>query len=91
MVNSATGYTEAKGSLLQKKADIQESIAEEALKQDINQVVFDVTNSYININRLIKQKSAIQETISFLKKGVNSPDPGLKSVRREKMIICNHR
>lgn len=48
-----------------KRLDIQESIAEEALKQDINQVVFDVTNSYININRLIKQKSAIQETISF--------------------------
>lgn len=51
--------------IAKKRLDIQESIAEEALKQDINQVVFDVTNSYININRLIKQKSAIQETISF--------------------------
>lgn len=51
--------------IAKKRLDIRESMADEALKQDINQTIFDVTNKYITINRLIKQKSAVQETISF--------------------------
>lgn len=51
--------------IAKERLNLQEALATEGLKQDINQTVFDVTNRYININRLIKQRNAILETISF--------------------------
>lgn len=51
--------------IAKNRLDLIEAQTDEAIKQDINQTIFDVTNSYININRLIKQRNAILETISF--------------------------
>jgi outer membrane protein len=52
-------------NIIKERFDLQEALSSEGLKQDINQTIFDVTNRYININRLIKQRNAILETISF--------------------------
>ena len=51
--------------IIKERFNLQETLTNEALKQDISQTIFDVTNRYININRLIKQRNAIVETISF--------------------------
>lgn len=52
-------------SIIKERFNLQEALTNEGLKQDISQTIFDVTNRYININRLIKQRNAIIETISF--------------------------
>jgi outer membrane protein len=51
--------------IVKKRLDLQENFTEEIIKQDINQTIFDVITRYININRLIRQRNAIIETISF--------------------------
>lgn len=51
--------------IVKKRLELEEAQTDEALKQDINQTVFDVINRYINIIRLIRQRDAIRETISF--------------------------
>ncbi len=51
--------------IVKKRLDLQEAQSDIALNQEINLTTFDVINRYININRLIKQRDAIVETISF--------------------------
>lgn len=51
--------------IIKRRLELEEALTDEALKQDINQTVFDVINRYINIIRLIRQRDAIRETISF--------------------------
>ena len=51
--------------IIKKRLELQEDQSDIALKQEINQTTFDVINRYININRLIRQRNAILETISF--------------------------
>ncbi len=51
--------------IVKKRLELQEAQTDESLKQDINQTVFDVINRYINIIRLVRQRDAIRETISF--------------------------
>lgn len=51
--------------IVKRRLELEEAQTDESLKQDINQTVFDVINRYINIIRLIRQRDAILETISF--------------------------
>lgn len=51
--------------IIKKRFDLEEALADEFLKQDINQTVFDVINRYIDIVRLKSQLDAVRETISF--------------------------
>lgn len=51
--------------IIKNRLDLEEALADEVLKQDINQTVFDVINRYIDIVRLKSQLDAVRETISF--------------------------
>ncbi|MEO5582217.1 MAG: TolC family protein, partial [Saprospiraceae bacterium] len=51
--------------IVKKRLELQEAQSDIGLRQEINLTTFDVINRYININRLIKQRNAILETISF--------------------------
>lgn len=51
--------------IIKKRFDLEEALADEFLKQEINQTVFDVINRYIDIVRLKSQLDAVRETISF--------------------------
>ncbi len=51
--------------IVKKRLDLQATQSDIALNQEINLTTFEVINRYININRLIKQRNAILETISF--------------------------
>jgi len=51
--------------IVKKRLELEEAQTDESLKQDINQTVFDVITRYINIIRLVRQRDAIRETISF--------------------------
>jgi outer membrane protein TolC len=58
-------YNGKKMYIIKKRLELQEAQSDIALNQEINNTIFDVINRYININRLIKQRNAILETISF--------------------------